>query len=173
MSSDGRLTEAMPDSSKTNSNGRANAAQMKQKHKSALLTMKAKGLWNGSFNGRESTLQQLSPQATLYWTKCARACNNAFVISLLTHMRSCFQLLKLPKPRRHNCLLGTPSPESQRLSAYRRHAIEVAGSTQPQSCQCRPREPVPIVLPLLMAFGSGPFGPKNYRSSSPRNASRS
>ncbi len=40
---------------------KANAAQMKQKHKSALLTMKAKGLWNGSFNGRESTLQQLSP----------------------------------------------------------------------------------------------------------------
>ena len=35
---------------------------MNQKsHKSALLSMKAKGLWNGSFNGRESTLQQLSP----------------------------------------------------------------------------------------------------------------
>jgi DNA modification methylase len=51
----------MPDSPKTNSNGKGNAAQMKQKHKSALLTMKAKGLWNGSFNGRESTLQQLSP----------------------------------------------------------------------------------------------------------------
>lgn len=30
-------------------------------HKSDLLAMKAKGLWNGSFNGKESTLQQLSP----------------------------------------------------------------------------------------------------------------
>lgn len=30
-------------------------------HESALLAMKAKGLWNGSFNGKESTLQQLSP----------------------------------------------------------------------------------------------------------------
>lgn len=30
-------------------------------HESALLAMKAQGFWDGSFNGRESTLQQLSP----------------------------------------------------------------------------------------------------------------
>src|SRR5437667_9487403 len=30
-------------------------------HKLALDGMKKRGLWNGSFNGRESTLQQLSP----------------------------------------------------------------------------------------------------------------
>jgi len=30
-------------------------------HEAALLEMKAQGRWNGSFNGRESTFQQLSP----------------------------------------------------------------------------------------------------------------
>ncbi|MBI4332328.1 MAG: hypothetical protein HY673_13710 [Chloroflexi bacterium] len=31
------------------------------RHETALLAMKAEGLWDGSFNGKESTLQQLSP----------------------------------------------------------------------------------------------------------------
>jgi len=33
----------------------------RRSHKAALLGMKELGLWDGSFNGRESTLQQLSP----------------------------------------------------------------------------------------------------------------
>ncbi len=37
------------------------AAMAIESHKDALLSMKEQGLWDGSFNGKESTLQQLSP----------------------------------------------------------------------------------------------------------------